>query len=252
MSTKEGTWRPLLRYRAERRAALAWIALASLGFAAALVLFLLARRLLGALSEPLPPTTLLVTAIAATSWVVASRLAIGSIASSETPIVSRLVDWCLPVLLVTLAVACSYPGRRLVDWLVWLSAIAVAWWVAQMQTAPARRGVAAKVRVAAQPSFSENEQVLQQLTRARTAEGLEVVSGTLLAEFAPGERTVTLHAAFCPPFERLPQVEVEATDATVKLVQVLHNGVRLDVRRAMPALEPCRVSVELRATEVSS
>ena len=57
--------------------------------------------------------------------------------------------------------------------------------------------------------------------------------GTVVAEFAPGERTTIVHVAFCPPFELLPQVEAEIADgpdASVQVTQVLHHGARLDVR----------------------
>ena len=52
--------------------------------------------------------------------------------------------------------------------------------------------------------------------------------------------SATLYVAFCPPFERLPQVEVEVaddSDANVKFAQVLHNGAQLEVRLAQPATE---------------
>ena len=55
--------------------------------------------------------------------------------------------------------------------------------------------------------------MLQQLTRvAHRRWTAKSIRGTLLAEFAPGERSATLYVAFCPPFERLPHVEVEVVD----------------------------------------
>ena len=72
--------------------------------------------------------------------------------------------------------------------------------------------------------------------------------GTLLAEFAPGERTTTLYVAFCPPFERLPRVEVESS-ADVKTVQVLHQGAQFEIRRSGPANSPASASIEFFATD---
>jgi hypothetical protein len=74
----------------------------------------------------------------------------------------------------------------------------------------------------------------------------------LVGEFAPGERQATLYIAFCPPFERRPQVEVNVaddSDATVKLTQVLHNGAQLEVRLPHPTEEPTKVTIELFVTD---
>jgi hypothetical protein len=93
---------------------------------------------------------------------------------------------------------------------------------------------------------------LQQITRYRAADGTHAIRGTLLAEFAAGERTATLHVAFCPPFERLPTVEAEALNgcfADVKVAQLLHNGIQIDVRLPEAADEHTTVTVELMACE---
>jgi hypothetical protein len=93
---------------------------------------------------------------------------------------------------------------------------------------------------------------LQRITRYRAADGTQAIHGTLLAEFTAGERTATLHVAFCPPFERLPTVEVETVDdsaADVKVAQLLHNGVQIDVRLPEPADENTSVTIELLAAD---
>jgi hypothetical protein len=94
------------------------------------------------------------------------------------------------------------------------------------------------------------EQILQQVTRLRTAEGNDAVRATVTAEFAPGERQNTVYVGFCPPFELLPEVEANVADdseADVKLAQVLHSGAQLEVRLSEPATEPTVVSIELFA-----
>lgn len=84
------------------------------------------------------------------------------------------------------------------------------------------------------------------------ADGREAVHGMIVAEFAPSERFATMHIAFCPPFERMPQVEtevVEGPDARIKIVQALHNGVQLDVQLPQVAAKSEKVSIELLAAE---
>jgi hypothetical protein len=76
--------------------------------------------------------------------------------------------------------------------------------------------------------------------------------GKLIAEFAPDERTTSLHVAFCPPFARLPEVEAEAVngpDVSVHVAQVLHNGARIEVRLQQAAAERINVSLEFFAQE---
>lgn len=96
------------------------------------------------------------------------------------------------------------------------------------------------------------ERIVQQLTRVRLAGGGETIRGTLAAQFAPGERLATLHVAFCPPLARFPQIEAEATDdpdVSVKVVQVLTSGVRIDVGRSRAAERDEWVTVEFFAAD---
>ena len=100
-------------------------------------------------------------------------------------------------------------------------------------------------------SDQEAGQILQQFSRSRGAEGSEIIHGTLLAEFAPGERIAVLHVAFCPPFEQLPSVEAEIADGPacdVKIAQVLHQGARLEARLARASTATEQVHVEFAAT----
>jgi len=97
--------------------------------------------------------------------------------------------------------------------------------------------------------------ILQQLTRVRTAEGRVAVRGTLVAEFAAGARDAMLYVAFCPPFERLPEVDAHVTDdttASVKVAQRLHHGAQLDVRLPAAAENSLTVTVEFFAAEPHS
>lgn len=79
----------------------------------------------------------------------------------------------------------------------------------------------------------------QQVTRARTPEG-ELITGWVKTEFQPGERTAVLHVAFCPPLEKVPEIEIEQLSgpaARIKAAQVLPQGARFEIRLNVPAVE---------------
>ena len=68
------------------------------------------------------------------------------------------------------------------------------------------------------------EGVVQQLTRSRAANGTEEISGWLRTSFAAGQRTASVHVAFCPPLGATPELSVEQIDgpeARIKTAQVL-------------------------------
>ncbi len=80
--------------------------------------------------------------------------------------------------------------------------------------------------------------VLQQLTLRTTAEGGQELSGWLRLSLAAGQRTGSLHVAFCPSFDAAPQVQAEAVSGPgcrIKAAQVLPYGARLDVKLDEPA-----------------
>jgi hypothetical protein len=80
--------------------------------------------------------------------------------------------------------------------------------------------------------------VLQQLTLRTTAEGAQELSGWLRLSLAAGQRTGSLHVAFCPSFDAAPQVQAEAVSGPgcrIKAAQVLPYGARLDVKLDEPA-----------------
>lgn len=228
-----------LRLAAMDRSARGWpirqAGLASIWLALGLGAFLIARRSTGALAAPLAPAQLVVTAVLLSAW----ALAVCALAAR------RLSVWSVAVALFAFAVACSYPGERVVDWIVWLTVFGA--FIASHGVAsnvPARLATAIEPRSPA----CVGERVLQRLTRSRTASGQDVMRGTLVAEFAAGERTATVYVAFCPPFERWPRVEVESP-AAVKVVQALHNGAQLEVRLPRAAATSTTADIEFFATD---
>jgi len=217
-----------------------------------LAAFLLVRRATGALTAPLPPAILLLTAASMLAWAwcvgIAGTRCVDCEIVFSRPIDRFMAVWLAPVTLLMVAVACSYPGGRAVDWIVWLPVVLAAaagpklaerWRRAQNERViPARRSSPAIVRAEVNQPIEESGTLLQQLTRSRSLDGSETISGTVVAEFAQGERTTTLHIAFCPPFEVLPRVEAEIADgpdASVQVTQVLHHGARLE--RAVAAAD---------------
>jgi hypothetical protein len=207
-------------------------------------LFLATRRLSGALTEPLPAVQLLATVICLVIWaLVVDRLAEGH----------RVFFWGSLGVLLLFAIGCSFPGRRFIDWLAWLPAFGLVVW----RVSARRKAVKSSPLVPREESHlaeqdDHSESVLQQLTRVRLADGKDAVRGTILAEFATGQRQTNLYIGFCPPFELQPSVEVSVEgelEADVKLVQVLHNGAQLEVRLSEPAEEPLAISIEMFAVE---
>ncbi|MEE8451618.1 MAG: hypothetical protein V3R99_06870 [Thermoguttaceae bacterium] len=99
------------------------------------------------------------------------------------------------------------------------------------------------------------EDVLQHLTRSRTAEGVEQLSGWLRMPFLAGQRTANIHVAFCPPFAKTPGLEWEQCDGPpvrIKAGQVLPHGARLDLKLAQASETPVAVVLEFAARDSNS
>ena len=98
-------------------------------------------------------------------------------------------------------------------------------------------------------------EVVQQLTRSRGADGAEELSGWLRAPFATGQRTGSVHVAFCPPLGATPELTVEQTegpDARIKAAQVLPYGARFDLKLAAAAESPTTVLLQFSALSRSN
>jgi hypothetical protein len=247
MRATDGTICPLGIYH-DRERLVRVIVVASIIAAVTTAAFLLVRRAAGAFSSDLPAPRLITAAMIALAWGIATR----ELTARNPLIVSTVI-----AIILLLALGCSYPGARVIDWLCWPTALfAIVLWP------PIFRNRARSPHAPVSQRFDEvkskvdesTECLLQQLTRIRLADGHEAIRGQLVAEFTAGERQTTLYVAFCPPFERLPHIDVniaDDSDASVKVAQFLHNGTQLEVRLPDPAEEPIRVTIELYATESS-
>jgi hypothetical protein len=97
---------------------------------------------------------------------------------------------------------------------------------------------------------ASSRRLCQQVTRFIDAAGREVVEGTAVARFAPGQRTTSIHLAFCPPLARTPEIACRAAAdvaAEVKVAQCVAYAARFDVKLAAVAAVPLEVPVSFSA-----
>jgi hypothetical protein len=226
------------------------IAAGSTFLAFALGLFLLVRRVTGDIASPLPASLLIPTAAILVAWAWVVRFSQPAMSGWRLPRTvsspEAVFGIGLPLITVLLfTIAVSYPGTRLVDWLVWIAAYAAIllgprWLIASRRNTPA----ATRRR--------RSQRLTQDIKRYRDDEGHDCVRAMLAAEFSAGQRTATMYVGFCPPFELLPVVTAHAsgnTVASVKVAQILHNGAEFEVR--LPHAAACQqiVNIELCASE---
>jgi hypothetical protein len=241
MRATDGIFQSLSLRAASKGWPLPAIVAGSICFVAALGLFVFIRRATGALTAPLATPQLIATAIVMCLWALVVR---------EFTAKRAIFFWISLCTMLLVAIGCSFPVARFVDWLVWLPTIGCIAMLPLATRIELRRST--RRPSSAAKSDADPELVLQQLTRFRTADGKGAIRGTVTAEFVTGERQTTIYIGFCPPFELLPQVEANVNDdleADVKLAQVLHNGAQLDVRLSEPAEDALTVSIEFFASE---
>ena len=94
------------------------------------------------------------------------------------------------------------------------------------------------------------QEVTQQMVRALAPGGNEVLSGWVRVPMAFGQRSSSVHLAFCPPFLRTPRVTVkqlEGPRARIKTVQVLPHSARFDLKLAALSEGPETVMLQFSA-----
>jgi hypothetical protein len=206
--------------------------------------FIVARRLAGALETPLAPLQLLAAGIllAGLAWFAHAperrgRLRIGN----------ALITIAVLAIAASLSLWGSHPAALLAFWALVVSKEVWAWrgrLPAMHFTGPK---VAKNPHRTPGPAKSPGEErepgepdadVLQQLTLRASAEGGQELSGWLRVPLTAGQRTGSLHVAFCPTFNDLPSVQAEPVsgpDCRIKAAQVLPYGARLDFKLDQPA-----------------
>ncbi|MGY8767562.1 MAG: hypothetical protein ACKVH8_03880 [Pirellulales bacterium] len=94
------------------------------------------------------------------------------------------------------------------------------------------------------------QNVTQQLTRA-VEDGTEVLHGQVRAEFAADQRHESIHVAFCPPLDDIPEVELmqlEGPEVSVKPAVVQPHGARFDLQRSGDSTQAESVVMEFFAS----
>ncbi|MCC7087234.1 MAG: hypothetical protein IT427_19700 [Pirellulales bacterium] len=248
-----------------------WLVIGLTSLTALAAIVLATRRLEGALIEPLSAAVFIATGIAAVGATILAR--------SLAPTVAQ--TWLLTVALVLLAWSLSLPHSSSVGLIVlWLAILGEETWAWKPQRIkPIRRIDVAwrhtlagsPSRRAASPSFVEDEVVdpadvssdeseptdwadlglQQRMNYRRSADGVSI-DGWLRAEFLAGQRTITLHAAFCPAFSRPPQVQFElldGSDCEIRSTQILPWGIRWEVKLDRTAQESTTVVLGFFASE---
>ena len=88
------------------------------------------------------------------------------------------------------------------------------------------------------------------LARFITADGIDRMEGQTLAEFLPGQKHVTIHIAFCPPFARCPTFESTTDAAGVRIgtTAIYPYGARLELKRLQEGEVPLQVAIVFEAS----
>lgn len=257
-----------------------WTAATLLGLLSAAALVVVVRRLAGALENPLQPAAMLIAGVLLAT--IACGVRAGWRLGSHPTSLSR-ADWTVPIVtslaVTAIGVALSIGGTHFIGLLAFWTLLgaeeAWAWhgiltgraspsfWSAfrsrregRAETpAPKRARPSAAARVAA-PSAGVDElppeHVTQQLVRSREAGGSDVLAGYVRIAFAAGQRTGSIHVAFCPPFAETPELAVEQIDgpeARIKTAQLLPYGARLDLKLAAQAAQPAGVLLQFEARQ---
>ena len=251
------------------------LVLALLGMAA---LILVSRRLAGALAHPLEPAMLLAVAAMAAAAAAAIRLTwLSPAPATAPPSIDRAVMILTSVAVAALAAGLCLPGTSAAGlFLVWaLLGAEESWaWGRRLRggfgaasspeqhavpVVPTQVGASRPPRGAlsprAMPILDAEDATLprgvtQQLTRSQAADGTEELSGWLRIAFVAGQRTGSLHVAFCPPFAATPELAVEQLDGPevrIKTAQLMPYGARLDLKLAASADEPTSVLLQFSA-----
>ena len=238
-----------------------WAAGAALGLLICAALVIAQRRLAGALENPLDVAALLSTGLLAVT--AAGGIRVGWHCQPAKSVAAR-ADWTVMLstsaALIALATALCTAGTQIAGLAVFWTLLAAeegwAWywfvshrvgpipwpvlhvlrWDRPQKPAPHAARVGPAWHAPRRPVAADeipSEDVTQQLMRSRAADGAEELSGWLRPAFAAGQRTGSIHVAFCPPFAGAPELVVEqigGPEARIKTAQLLPYGVRLDLK----------------------
>ena len=232
------------------------IAKQALALGAALVLVLcvviVVRGLLGAFEAPASASFLMLAAVTAELLASVFRivwLRLYPDATRRSALCVRLGVPSISIICLAVALSMAAASGWAVGWL-WLIVAGgeVAWWYPALRSARHRNSE--RVTAASVEPFDERAaigaDIIQQMTRSRNSDGIDVISGVLRAEFSSGERTHNLHVAFCPPLAYEPAVityQLDGSPLTIKVAQSEVFGTRIELRRAADASTSERATI---------
>ena len=267
------------------------IALAAIAWLLLLAILLVTRRLAGAFAEPLPAIYLLALGIVVSFTIWTARLACQPGLQKAAWAPHWFVARGPTLAIVLIGVAVSIPHSNwLAVAVCWLSMAAAdvmslhrGWhgllanqvYRGQPSARAASRSAGSspetclplvnpvcqqtgppKIATAAAESNAEALElpgdVRQQITRWHDEAGIDTITGLLRSQITRGERSGTLHVAFCPPFERLPELHVEQSagpPARIKVAQLQPHGARFEFRLAEPCEAASLIALEFTAFE---
>jgi 8-oxo-dGTP diphosphatase len=186
--------------------------------------FLAWRNLAGGLVEPLAMPSLLAVGIS-----IATAAATARIAQPAGRRLRSVHCAAVSTSVLVAGLALSLPGTSAAGLAVlWASLLVEEGWAWR----PAGWRLKRPARPAARPLADD---VLQQWTRRRAADGAETLSGVLRVLLGAGQRTTSVHVAFCPPLGQTPRLEVQqrqGPEVRIKTGQLLPYGARLDLKLA--------------------
>jgi hypothetical protein len=231
--------------------------LCGVGVLGTIGLLFVMRRAAGAFTTELGVAPLAATLLLAAIVVFGGRIVWRRRNANDSGRVEQRLGWVGTGALLLVCFGAAWPSSQSFAWLMWLPLVGADWY-SRMQLL--RRTQGASVRALESSGIppltpavkggGPEESIVQEVVRARDARGVESVRGTLRADFVAGQRHATLYVGFCPPLERLPEIEAEVAegpDAAIKVVQAFAHGARLDLRLGEEAEEACSVIVELVA-----
>ncbi|MBC8357294.1 MAG: hypothetical protein H8E66_35440 [Planctomycetes bacterium] len=218
------------------------------------------RGLLGVFEAPHSAFVLIAAGVAVEVLASGIRVAWSRLYLDATRFTSLLARLVIPsICVICLAIAMSLAGAN--SWsvgFVWLVITGgeLAWWypklsavrdrnLEQPETAAAVTDIDVEEANQSETCVDEEEEteldtnVIQQTTRARNDDGVEIISGVLRAEFAAGERAHNLHVAFCPPLAYEPEViahQLDGPPITLKVAQSEIFGTRIELRLTKAAM----------------
>lgn len=244
----------------------------TVGLFLVLSLFLAGRRFGGAFDQPLSSPTMLALGIGIAALAGCLRAAWPRATQAPAVAAAAWARLLMPSLAVFLCCyALSLPGSA--QWavaLLWFLVVCEegAWWLAGSPPLPIGRHGTSTNNRSPQMADSNDHQlqsqldlsgdvdndvtsdVTQQVTRMRDEDGSELVFGQARAEFVAGERSHSVHLAFCPPLSVNPRITVMhagGPSAAITVAQAESFGARFDVRLAATARQPESVMIEFEA-----